>query len=469
MRVHQRFVLALLPFLVLCLALLACGGFQLRPAATPALATAMPLPTETSAPTLAPTVEASPTLALQPTVAPTATAGAGGLAVGGQAQVSATLINVRTDASASANQVGQLSAGTVVTVTGGPVQADDFTWYKVDDGAGTTGWVALGPPDSPWLEPQASGPAQATAVPAAGGGAGGLAVGGQAQVTATLINVHSDASASASQVGQLSEGTVVTVTGGPVQADDFTWYKVDDGSGTTGWVALGPPDSPWLAPQASSTTPPAQATALPSAQPTAVPSAQPTAVPTAQATAGPAAGAGAGGLAIGSQAQVTATLINVHSDASTSANQVGQLSAGTVVTVTDGPEQADNLTWYKVDNGAGTTGWVALGPPDSPWLMPQANGTPAPTAAGPHLVDRAIKVGDIVQVTTQDGQLLTVRSDAGADADAIAKAEAGTQFTVVDGPVQKDNLTWWEISGDQYKGWAAEGDGQTRWLTPVEH
>jgi hypothetical protein len=166
---------------------------------------------------------------------------------------------------------------------------------------------------------------------------------------------------------------------------------------------------------------------------------------------------------------VTATLINVHSDASTSANQVGQLSAGTVVTVTDGPEQADNLTWYKVDNGAGTTGWVALGPPDSPWLMPQANGTPAPTAAGPHLVDRAIKVGDIVQVTTQDGQLLTVRSDAGADADAIAKAEAGTQFTVVDGPVQKDNLTWWEISGDQYKGWAAEGDGQTRWLTPVEH
>ena len=461
MRVHQRFVLALLPFLVLCLALLACGGFQLRPAATPALATAMPLPTETSAPTLAPTVEASPTLALQPTVAPTATAGAGGLAVGGQAQVSATLINVRTDASASANQVGQLSAGTVVTVTGGPVQADDFTWYKVDDGAGTTGWVALGPPDSPWLEPQASGPAQATAVPAAGGGAGGLAVGGQAQVTATLINVHSDASASASQVGQLSEGTVVTVTGGPVQADDFTWYKVDDGSGTTGWVALGPPDSPWLAPQASSTTPPAQATAVPAAQATAVPS--------AQATAGPAAGAGAGGLAIGSQAQVTATLINVHSDASTSANQVGQLSAGTVVTVTDGPEQADNLTWYKVDNGAGTTGWVALGPPDSPWLMPQANGTPAPTAAGPHLVDRAIKVGDIVQVTTQDGQLLTVRSDAGADADAIAKAEAGTQFTVVDGPVQKDNLTWWEISGDQYKGWAAEGDGQTRWLTPVEH
>ncbi len=187
---------------------------------------------------------------------------------------------------------------------------------------------------------------------------------------------------------------------------------------------------------------------------------QPTAVPTATSTAG---------LAPGAQAQVSASLVNVRTDASASASEVGQLTAGAVVTVTGGPVQADDYTWYQVNNGSGLTGWVALGPPDSPWLEPQASGTPVPTAVGLHVVDRAIKVGDMVQVTTQDGQLLTVRSDAGLSADSVAKAVAGTQFTVRDGPIQKDNLTWWEVEGDQYKGWAADGDGQTRWLMPLDH
>ena len=217
-------------------------------------------------------------------------------------------------------------------------------------------------------------------------------------------------------------------------------------------------------------------TALPTAtlEPTMVP---PTAVvvppsppptPTLQATAAPTVTSTVG-LAPGGQAQVAASIVNVRADAKASATQVGQLTEGTVVTVTGGPVQADSYTWYQVDNGSGLTGWVASGPPDSPWLEPQASGTAAPTAAGLHLVDRAIKVGDMVQVTTQDGMLLTVRSDADTDADAVAKALPGTQFTVHDGPVQKDNFTWWEIEGDQYKGWAADGDGQTRWLTPLEH
>jgi hypothetical protein len=27
---------------------------------------------------------------------------------------------------------------------------------------------------------------------------------------------------------------------------------------------------------------------------------------------------------------------------------------------------------------------------------------------------------------------------------------------------------WWQLEGEKVSGWAAEGDGDNRWLTPVE-
>ncbi|OQA43515.1 MAG: hypothetical protein BWY52_01854 [Chloroflexi bacterium ADurb.Bin325] len=73
-----------------------------------------------------------------------------------------------------------------------------------------------------------------------------------------------------------------------------------------------------------------------------------------------------------------------------------------------------------------------------------------------------------MQVTTEQGQVLTVRNDVGTSATPIARVLRGTLFTVKGGPVKQDNFTWWELEGDKLNGWAAEGDGTTRWLTPVE-
>lgn len=201
----------------------------------------------------------------------------------------------------------------------------------------------------------------------------------------------------------------------------------------------------------------------------APPSSEPTAATPQPAEATPATAPAT--TPVARQARVLATGgLNVRESASTTAKQVGRLGANTLVTVLEGPTQANNYDWYRVDNGAGLVGWVAAGPQNDPWirLEEQAAAGPTATPAGLKLVERAIQVGDRVQVTTASGQVLTVRADPGRGANAVARVPRGTLFTIKSGPVQQDDLTWWELESDTVNGWAAEGDGTTRWLTPVE-
>ncbi len=213
----------------------------------------------------------------------------------------------------------------------------------------------------------------------------------------------------------------------------------------------------------------------PTAQPaTRAPEPSPTAE-VVQATAAPTPSptpASGGTLAPGTTARAT-SVVNVRSEARASGRLLGTVASGDVVTVRDGPVNADNYSWYQIDNGKGLTGWAASGPANAPWLV-VAGAAPAGAAAatqppsGPRLVNRAPKKGDLVQVTTQAGLLLTVRAEPGKNAETVARAKPGAQFKVIDGPQEKDGITWWQIEGEQYKGWAAEGDAETRGLTPVE-
>jgi hypothetical protein len=200
----------------------------------------------------------------------------------------------------------------------------------------------------------------------------------------------------------------------------------------------------------------------------AVPKAVATATPTVTAAPSPTSAPAA--MAQGAKARVAAGGgLNVRDKASAKGKLLGRLNANAVVTLLEGPTQAEKLSWWKVDNGAGLVGWTAIGPANDPWLVPVA---PAAAATGapnaPKLVDRPIKLGDRVQVTTSPGQWLTVRETAGKTATEKAKVKLGTLFTVRAGPIKQDGLTWWELEGEKVKGWAAEGNGQDRWLTPVE-
>ena len=210
----------------------------------------------------------------------------------------------------------------------------------------------------------------------------------------------------------------------------------------------------------------AKATAVPTA--TTPPTAPATITPTL--TPAPSPTVATVGMAVGARARVAATGgLNIRDKASAKGKQIGRLNANAVVTLLEGPTQADNFAWWKIDNGAGLVGWAAIGPQNDPWLVPAAPAaaaTEAPNA--PKLVNRPIKLGDRVQVTTGAGQWLTVRDSAGKTATERAKVKLGTLFTVRGGPIKQDGLTWWELEGETVKGWAAEGAGQDRWLTPVE-
>lgn len=215
------------------------------------------------------------------------------------------------------------------------------------------------------------------------------------------------------------------------------------------------------------TAAPTEAPIAPTARPptaTLAPSATSAPTPTSTVPAG---------LAPSAKARVSAAGgLNVREKASAKSKLVGKLNANASVSLLEGPVEAENFSWWRVDNGSGVVGWVAAGPKNDPWLVPGAaasatNATPEPTA-GPKVLDRPVKLGDTVQVTTSPALLLTVRASAGTNATAVARVRGGTLFKVRGGPVKENGLTWWELEGEVVKGWAAEGQGQERWLAPVE-
>jgi len=56
--------------------------------------------------------------------------------------------------------------------------------------------------------------------------------------------------------------------------------------------------------------------------------------------------------------------LNLRESPTTAANAVGQANDGTVLTVLEGPQQADDYTWWKVRTPDGKEGWAA-----ADWLV----------------------------------------------------------------------------------------------------
>lgn len=201
----------------------------------------------------------------------------------------------------------------------------------------------------------------------------------------------------------------------------------------------------------------AAATATPVAL---LPTNTPEPIPTATFTATPAPGTA---LQAGQAARVTAPAgLNMRTTASSSGALVLQLGTGQLVTVLEGPVEAENFTWWQVDDGQGNTGWVADGDAETEWLSPQV-GEPQP-------VSRAPRVGDRIVVTMPNNGQLSVRAVPGTGAALLTRVNSGQQLTVFDGPEQAGGFTWYRVRSDngQVEGWAAAGDGEDRWLSPLE-
>ncbi len=199
------------------------------------------------------------------------------------------------------------------------------------------------------------------------------------------------------------------------------------------------------------------------AMPTPLPAA-PTETPTPEATATltPTVATGTA-LAAGAQARVTAPAgLNYRDRPSTSGALLGQFGTGILVTVLDGPIAADNFTWWQIDDGQGNVGWAADGDGETEWISPRL-GDPQPS-------NRAPQVGDRVRVTMGSGGQLTIRNQPGTGAGVVARVNPGQEYTVLAGPQQANGFTWFQIRSDDgsVEGWAADGDGSDRWLSPLE-
>lgn len=66
---------------------------------------------------------------------------------------------------------------------------------------------------------------------------GELAVGVTAALNTDGANFRSEPSTSGEVLQVLDNGTVVTIVGGPEEADGYTWWQIELEDGTTGWIA----------------------------------------------------------------------------------------------------------------------------------------------------------------------------------------------------------------------------------------
>ena len=83
---------------------------------------------------------------------------------------------------------------------------------------------------------------------------------------------------------------------------------------------------------------------------------------------------------------------------------------------------------------------------------PDPTPTPPPTVAEP--VGR-FSPGDGAVVAGTDS-CLNVRAEADIEGEILDCIADGTNVTVLDGPVEQGNLTWWLIAAPEVNGWAAE-------------
>lgn len=307
-------------------------------------------------------------------------------------------LNLRFAPNLTATVVTVLPVGTVSNVVGGPISASGYTWWQLITPVGS-GWSA----GTFLIEVGSPGPtATATATVVTTGGIGP----GDTLRVNTGLNLRTGSSTTASIVGVMTTGTLVTVLGGPQSASGFTWWNVSSPIGN-GWAAqqymtkvasgptatAGPTHTP-TATLAPSNTPTNTATSSPTVQPTSThtstatstgtpPTATPTSTSTATATTVASATATpgkCGAFTIGHTVRTT-TGLNLRETPSTSGTIKATMPTGTRGVVIGGPVSANGFTWCQLQTSGYGTGWASstyLAWVSGPMPTPSGTMTPRP-------------------------------------------------------------------------------------------
>ncbi|MEJ7900199.1 MAG: SH3 domain-containing protein [Thermomicrobiales bacterium] len=176
------------------------------------------------------------------------------IGIGAPVVTNTSSVNVRAEASISAEAVDQLDEGVELTVIGGPEDADDFTWWQIEvtgSEGPTQGWLAAdfidlvgGAAAEPEATPEVTPEEVAEASPEAGTPVAtatqDFATGDIVALTDDNVRVRSDSSVNAEPIDVFAAGTQFEVTGDGVEADEFVWYPVTlvEDDTISGWVAV---------------------------------------------------------------------------------------------------------------------------------------------------------------------------------------------------------------------------------------
>ncbi len=223
---------------------LACGSFAARPGSEPTpWPTSTPRPPTATATPRPPTATPTPPPPTPTSPPPTPTLTANHMAVGSPARVVArTGINIRQDPTAKSRLLGRFGAGVKLQVLDGPVQADGFTWWRLDDQHGKTGWAADGDSKDRWLDGDLGAPRPV---------ARAVRPGDTVAVTVRpglVLAIRFQPGVDALVNSRLTAGAQLQVVEGPVDVGGLRWWRVTDGSGISGWAAEADAEERWLSP-----------------------------------------------------------------------------------------------------------------------------------------------------------------------------------------------------------------------------
>ena len=167
-------------------------------------------------------------------------------------------------------------------------------------------------------------------------------------------------------------------------------------------------------------------------------------------------------LTIGGQGRVLPGLPNVIRNnpwKGVDSQVIGQIPAGGVFAVLDGPYCANNIHWWWV-NYNGVIGWTGESEQATYWVEPVA----VNTDCSANLPSRLWAGGSGYVLPGLSNNL---RSGATTSSRSIGKIPAGGVFSVITGPVCADGIAWWQVNYNKVIGWTAEGRWGTYWLEPT--
>ncbi len=164
--------------------------------------------------------------------------------IGQVGTINAEFVNVRSEPSTTSDVVDQVSTGVEVEIVGGPVDAEEITWYEIQVNVegGARGWMSADfvdgivveePEDAAESTPEADDTDADEAT-------GEFAEGDVVQLTEDTVRIRAEGNLGGDIINTFDAGTQFQITGEAVDADGFTWYPVTlvDDPSISGWVTV---------------------------------------------------------------------------------------------------------------------------------------------------------------------------------------------------------------------------------------